>query len=55
MKADPGKAAAIIAKTLEISPSEVQDQLPNVENPRLADLGDGLQESAVLAVLLCQR
>jgi NitT/TauT family transport system substrate-binding protein len=48
MKADPVKAAAIIAKTLEISPSEVRDQLPNVENPALADLGDVFKKSAVL-------
>jgi NitT/TauT family transport system substrate-binding protein len=48
MRADPGKAAAIIAKTLEISPSEVQDQLPNIENPALADLGEVFKKSAVL-------
>jgi NitT/TauT family transport system substrate-binding protein len=48
MKADPGKAAAIIAKALEISTSEVQDQLPNVENPALADLGEVFKKSAVL-------
>jgi len=48
MKADPGKAAAIIAKALEISTSEVQDQLRNVENPALADLGEVFKKSAVL-------
>jgi NitT/TauT family transport system substrate-binding protein len=48
MKADPVRAGAIIAKTLEISPSEVQDQLPNVENPALANLGDVFKKSAVL-------
>jgi NitT/TauT family transport system substrate-binding protein len=40
MKAEPAKAAAIIAKTLEISVADVQDQLPNIENPSLANLGD---------------
>jgi NitT/TauT family transport system substrate-binding protein len=48
MKADPGKAAAIIAKTLDISPAEVQEQLPNIENPALADLGDVFKKAAVL-------
>jgi NitT/TauT family transport system substrate-binding protein len=48
MKADPGKAAAIIAKTLEISPAEVRDQLPNIENPSLANLGDVFKKTAVL-------
>lgn len=48
MKADPVKAAAIIAKTLEISPAEVQEQLPNVENPALADLGEVFKKSTAL-------
>lgn len=48
MKAEPAKAAAIIAKTLDISPAEVQEQLPNVENPILANLGDVFKKAAVL-------
>jgi NitT/TauT family transport system substrate-binding protein len=40
MGADPGKAVDIIAKRLEISPAEVRDQLQNIENPPLANLGD---------------
>lgn len=48
MKADPGKAAAIIAKTLEISLAEVREQLPNIENPSLANLGDVFKKTAVL-------
>ena len=40
MKAEPAKAAAIIAKTLEITPAEVGEQLPNIENPALPNLGD---------------
>lgn len=40
MQAEPAKAAAIIAKTLDISPAEVTEQLPNIENPSLARLGD---------------
>ena len=48
MKADPAEAAAVIAKTLDISPAEVQQQLPNIENPALADLGDVFKKSAVL-------
>jgi NitT/TauT family transport system substrate-binding protein len=48
MRAEPGKATAIIAKTLEISPAEVQDQLPNIENPSLANLGDVFKKTAVL-------
>ncbi len=48
MKADPAKASAVIAKTLDISPAEVQEQLPNVENPALANLGDVFKKAAVL-------
>jgi NitT/TauT family transport system substrate-binding protein len=48
MKADPAKAAAIIAKTLEISTAEVQEQLANVENPALADLGDVFKKATAL-------
>jgi NitT/TauT family transport system substrate-binding protein len=48
MKADPGKAAAVIAKTLDISPAEVQQQLSNIENPALVNLGDVFKKGAVL-------
>jgi NitT/TauT family transport system substrate-binding protein len=48
MKADPTKAATIIAKTLEISTAEVQEQLANVENPVLADLGDVFKKATAL-------
>jgi NitT/TauT family transport system substrate-binding protein len=48
MRAEPAGAAAIIAKTLDISPAEVQEQLPNIENPDLAHLGDVFAPAAVL-------
>jgi NitT/TauT family transport system substrate-binding protein len=48
MQAEPAKANAIIAKTLEISPAEVMEQLPNIENPALARLGDVFQKSDAL-------
>jgi NitT/TauT family transport system substrate-binding protein len=48
MQAEPAKANAIIAKTLEISPAEVTEQLPNIENPALARLGDVFQKSDAL-------
>ena len=48
MKSDPAKATAIIAKTLEMSTAEVQEQLPNVENPVLANLADVFKKSAEL-------
>ena len=48
MKAEPAKAAAIIAKTLDISPAEVAEQLPNIENPELANLGDVFVKGAAL-------
>jgi NitT/TauT family transport system substrate-binding protein len=48
MKADPASAAAIIAKTLEITTAEVQEQLPNIENPPLANLGDVFKKEAAL-------
>jgi hypothetical protein len=38
----------IIGKALEISTTEVQAQLQNIENPRLAQLGDVFEETAVL-------
>jgi NitT/TauT family transport system substrate-binding protein len=40
MQKEPAKAAALIAKALEISPAEVRAQLPNVENPPLQQLAD---------------
>jgi NitT/TauT family transport system substrate-binding protein len=40
MQSDPAGAVRIIARRLDISPAEVQEQLPNVENPALASLGD---------------
>jgi NitT/TauT family transport system substrate-binding protein len=40
MQREPAKAAALIAKALEISPAEVQAQLPNIENPPLQQLAD---------------
>jgi NitT/TauT family transport system substrate-binding protein len=48
MQAEPVKAAAIIAKTLEISPAEVTEQLPNIENPSLARLSDVFKKDDVL-------
>jgi NitT/TauT family transport system substrate-binding protein len=48
MKSEPVKATAIIAKTLEITPAEVQEQLPNIENPALANLGDVFNRAPVL-------
>lgn len=48
MKSEPGKAAAIIAKTLEITPAEVGEQLPNIENPALPNLGDVFKRTTEL-------
>jgi NitT/TauT family transport system substrate-binding protein len=48
MQAEPAKAAAIIAKTLDISPAEVTEQLPNIENPSLARLGDVFKKDDAL-------
>lgn len=48
MRREPAKAAAIIAKTLDISTADVQSQLPNVENPSLAQLSDVFRKSEVL-------
>jgi NitT/TauT family transport system substrate-binding protein len=48
MKSNPTAAAAIIAKTLEISTAEVQEQLPNIENPALANLGDVFNKASAL-------
>jgi NitT/TauT family transport system substrate-binding protein len=48
MKSDPHGAAAIMAKTLEISPAEVEEQLPNIENPALSNLSDVFKKDAAL-------
>jgi NitT/TauT family transport system substrate-binding protein len=48
MKADPGKAAEIIARRLDISPAEVREQLSAIENPALAELGDVFKREPVL-------
>jgi NitT/TauT family transport system substrate-binding protein len=40
MQKEPQKAAAIIAKTLDISVAEVGEELPLIENPTLDHLGD---------------
>jgi NitT/TauT family transport system substrate-binding protein len=48
MQREPAKAAAIIAKVLGISVSDVQAQLPNIENPSLQHLGDVFDKAAVL-------
>lgn len=45
MRQQPDKAAALIARTLEISPADVLAQLPNIENPPLAQLGDVFKQS----------
>jgi len=48
MKSDPAKAVAIIAKTLEITPAEAAEQLPNIENPALPNLGDVFKKTPEL-------
>ncbi len=48
MKSDPGKAAAVIARTLDISTEEVAGQLPNIENPTLPNLGDVFKKTDAL-------
>jgi NitT/TauT family transport system substrate-binding protein len=48
MQTEPAKAAALIAKALEISSGDVQAQLPNIENPALPRLADVFSKSAVL-------
>jgi NitT/TauT family transport system substrate-binding protein len=48
MHAEPVRAAAIIAKTLELSPAEVREQLQNIENPSLPHLADVFSAAAVL-------
>ncbi len=48
MRREPARAAAIIGKTLEITPSEVQAELSNIENPPLGELGEVFKNSAAL-------
>jgi hypothetical protein len=48
MHREPAKAAAIIARTLDISTAQVQTQLSNVENPPLAQLSDVFRNSEAL-------
>lgn len=48
MQQQPARAGDIIARQLEISPAEVEAQLPNVENPPLTQLADVFQHSAAL-------
>jgi ABC-type nitrate/sulfonate/bicarbonate transport system substrate-binding protein len=48
MHREPAKAADIIARTLDISTADVQAQLPNVENPPLAQLSDVFRKSEAL-------
>ena len=48
MQKEPAKAAAIIAKTLEISTADVQAQLQNIENPSLPHLADVFAKSEAL-------
>ena len=55
MKADPAKSAAILAKTLEISIAEVQDQLPNIENTAARQPRRCVQARRRAAVVLCER
>lgn len=45
MRSKPDQAAAIIARTLGITPAQVRAQLPNIENPPLAALGDVFRRS----------
>jgi NitT/TauT family transport system substrate-binding protein len=48
MQKEPAKAAAIIAKALEISTAEVEAQLSNIENPSLPHLADVFNKTAAL-------
>ncbi|HEY2591697.1 MAG TPA: ABC transporter substrate-binding protein, partial [Steroidobacteraceae bacterium] len=45
MKAEPDRAAAVIASTLGITPGEVRAQLSNIENPPLSRLDDVFRRS----------
>jgi NitT/TauT family transport system substrate-binding protein len=48
MQREPARAIAMIGKTLEISPGEVQAELSNIENPKLPELGEVFRESNTL-------
>ena len=48
MHSNPQQAATLIAKALDIAPAEVMRQLPLIENPELAHLGDVFQKSTAL-------
>ncbi|HTX24054.1 MAG TPA: ABC transporter substrate-binding protein [Steroidobacteraceae bacterium] len=48
MRQQPDQAAAIIARVLEITRADVLAQLPNIENPPLAQLGDVFRHSNAL-------
>jgi NitT/TauT family transport system substrate-binding protein len=48
MQAQPAKALGVIAKTLDITAAEAAEQLPNIENPPLAHLGDVFKKSDAL-------
>jgi len=48
MQREPARAAAVIGRALELSVAEVAAQLPNIENPPLAQLGDVFNKTAVL-------
>jgi NitT/TauT family transport system substrate-binding protein len=48
MQSEPAKAATLIGKTLEISAADVREQLPNIENPPLRQLGDVFNRAAAL-------
>jgi NitT/TauT family transport system substrate-binding protein len=48
MQREPAKAATIIGKTLEITPSEVQTELSNIENPPLSALDEVFKDSGTL-------
>ena len=45
MQREPGKALALIGKTLELSPAEVQAELSNIENPPLAEMDEVFKNS----------
>ncbi len=48
MQREPAKALAIMGKTLEISPAEVQTELSNIENPPLGELDEVFKNSSTL-------
>jgi NitT/TauT family transport system substrate-binding protein len=48
MQQQPDKALAIISKTLEITAADAREQLANVENPSVANLGEVFRSSAAL-------